>query len=142
MEAEFVTLTEAAKELIWLKDVLENEPLKLELNDCLLLCDNQAAISFSNSPFKNHKTKHIHVRYLFIRNLVYDKFFELKYVPIFGFIEVKLDDGVTFPTGWCVNRVWVPWMRTSSPQYRLGGGENVICHSAHLGDSGTESTSF
>ncbi|PRD20785.1 UNVERIFIED_CONTAM: Retrovirus-related Pol polyprotein from transposon TNT 1-94 [Trichonephila clavipes] len=58
MEAEFVTLTEAAEELIWLKDVLENASLKLELNDCLLLCDNQAAISFSNSPFENHKTKH------------------------------------------------------------------------------------
>ncbi|GFS68757.1 retrovirus-related Pol polyprotein from transposon TNT 1-94 [Trichonephila clavipes] len=49
MEAEFVTLTEAAKELIWLKDVLENELLKLELKDCLLLYDNQAAISFSKS---------------------------------------------------------------------------------------------
>ncbi|GFY08275.1 retrovirus-related Pol polyprotein from transposon TNT 1-94 [Trichonephila clavipes] len=103
MEAEFVTLTEAAKELICLKDFLENELLKLELNDCLLLCDNQAAISFSNSPFENHKTKHIHVKYLFIRNLVYDKFFELKYVQTFGFVEVRLDDGVTFPTGWCVN---------------------------------------
>ncbi|GFY62596.1 hypothetical protein TNIN_128271 [Trichonephila inaurata madagascariensis] len=53
--------------------------------------------------------------------------------PSFGFIEVRLDDGVTFPAGWCVNRVWVPWMSTSSPQYRLGGGENVICQSAHLG---------
>ncbi|GFW61801.1 retrovirus-related Pol polyprotein from transposon TNT 1-94 [Trichonephila clavipes] len=107
-EAEFVTLTEAAKELIWLKDALENELLKLELKDCLLLCDNQAAISFSNSPFENHNTKHIHVRYLFIRNLVYDKFFELKYVQTFGFVEVRLDDGVTFPAGWCVNSVWVP----------------------------------
>ncbi|GFX10823.1 retrovirus-related Pol polyprotein from transposon TNT 1-94 [Trichonephila clavipes] len=92
MEAEFVTLTEAAKELIWLKDVLENELLKLELNDCLLLCDSQVAISFSNSPFENHKTKHIHVR---------------------------LNDGVTFPAGWCVNRVWVSWMSMSSPRYRL-----------------------
>ncbi|GFY04511.1 retrovirus-related Pol polyprotein from transposon TNT 1-94 [Trichonephila clavipes] len=61
MEAEFVTLTEAAKEQIWLKDVLENELLKLELKNYLLLCDNQAAISFSNSPFENHKTKHIQV---------------------------------------------------------------------------------
>ncbi|GFU03051.1 retrovirus-related Pol polyprotein from transposon TNT 1-94 [Trichonephila clavipes] len=142
MKTEFVTLTEAAKDLIWQKDVLENELLKLELKDCLLLCDNQGAISFSNSPFENHKTKHIHVRNLFIRNLAYDKFFELKYVPTFGFVEVRLDDGVTFPAGWCVNRVWVPWMSTSSPRYHLGGGENVICQSAHLGDLGTGSTSF
>ncbi|GFV43657.1 retrovirus-related Pol polyprotein from transposon TNT 1-94 [Trichonephila clavipes] len=78
MEVEFVTLTEVAKELIWLKDGLENESLKLELNDS------------------------------------------------FGFIEVRLDDGVTFPAGWCVNRVWVPWMSTSSHQYCLGGDENIL----------------
>ncbi|GFY00926.1 retrovirus-related Pol polyprotein from transposon TNT 1-94 [Trichonephila clavipes] len=60
----------------------------------------------------------------------------------FGFVEVRLDDGVTFPAGWCVNRVWVPWMSTSSPRYRLGGGENVICQSGYLGDSGTGSTLF
>ncbi|GFT84841.1 hypothetical protein TNCV_2768151 [Trichonephila clavipes] len=59
-----------------------------------------------------------------------------------AFIEVRLDDGVTFPAGWCVNRVWVPWMSTSSPRYRLGGSENVICKSAHLRDSGTGSISF
>ncbi|GFR02000.1 retrovirus-related Pol polyprotein from transposon TNT 1-94 [Trichonephila clavata] len=50
---------------------------------------------------------------------------EAKVLGSFGFIEVRLDDGVTFPAGWCVNRVSVPWMSTSSPQYRLGGGENV-----------------
>ncbi|GFR18287.1 retrovirus-related Pol polyprotein from transposon TNT 1-94 [Trichonephila clavata] len=51
---------------------------------------------------------------------------EAKVLGSFGFIEVRLDDGVTFPAGWCANRVLVPWMSTSSPQYRLGGGENVI----------------
>ncbi|GFR08868.1 uncharacterized protein TNCT_107041 [Trichonephila clavata] len=67
---------------------------------------------------------------------------EAKVLGSFGFIEVRLDDGVTFPAGWRVNRVSVPWMSTSSPQYRLGEGENVIRQSAHLGDSGTGSTSF
>ncbi|GBN65092.1 hypothetical protein AVEN_65989-1 [Araneus ventricosus] len=71
MEAEYVTLTEAAKELIWIKNVLNNECLNLK--DCLLYCDNQAAIGFSNSPFENQRTKHIDVKYHFLRNLVYDK---------------------------------------------------------------------
>ncbi|GFX57659.1 copia protein [Trichonephila clavipes] len=65
----------------------------------------------------------------------------IKHWNTFRFVEVRLDDGVMFPAGWCVNRVWVPWMSMSSPRYRLGG-ENVICQSAHLGDSGTGSTSF
>ncbi|GFY48276.1 retrovirus-related Pol polyprotein from transposon TNT 1-94 [Trichonephila inaurata madagascariensis] len=67
---------------------------------------------------------------------------EAKVLGSFGFIEVRLDDGVMFPAGWCVNHVWITWMSTSSPQYRLVGGENVICQSAHLWDSGTGSTSF
>ncbi|GFT68387.1 retrovirus-related Pol polyprotein from transposon TNT 1-94 [Trichonephila clavipes] len=66
----------------------------------------------------------------------------IKHWNKFGFVEVRLDDGVMLPAGWCVNCVWVPWMSTSSPRYRLGRGENVICQSAHLGDLGTGSTSF
>ncbi|GFY60698.1 uncharacterized protein TNIN_65981 [Trichonephila inaurata madagascariensis] len=73
-------------------------------------------------------------------NIDYDQ--NLFNFSAFGTIEVRLDDGVTFPAGWYVNRVWVSWMSTSSPQYRLGEGENVICQSAYLGDSGTGSTSF
>ncbi|GFV88278.1 retrovirus-related Pol polyprotein from transposon TNT 1-94 [Trichonephila clavipes] len=55
MEAEFVT-NRSSERTDLAKYVLENEFLKLELNDCLLLCDNQATISFSNSSFENHKT--------------------------------------------------------------------------------------
>ncbi len=93
MESEYVTLTEAAKELIWIKNVLENEILNLPLKDNILYCDNQAAIAFSNSPFENHRTKHIHVKYLFLRNLVYEKLFELKYIPT----NLNLADSFTKP---------------------------------------------
>ena len=70
MEAEYVTLTEAAKELVWIKNVLQNEILGLNIGDCKLFCDNLAAIPFSNSHFKNQCTKHIHIKYHFLRNLV------------------------------------------------------------------------
>ena len=69
MEAEYVTLTEAAKELVWVKNVLQNEILSLNIGNCKLFCDNQAAIFFSNSPFENQCTKHIHIKYHFFRNL-------------------------------------------------------------------------
>ncbi|GFW64550.1 gag_pre-integrs domain-containing protein [Trichonephila clavipes] len=48
MEAEYVSLTEAAKEFIWLKNVIDNKSLNLELSENVMFCDNQAAISFSN----------------------------------------------------------------------------------------------
>ncbi|GFT05485.1 retrovirus-related Pol polyprotein from transposon TNT 1-94 [Trichonephila clavipes] len=74
MEAEYVSLTEAAKEFIWLKNVIDNKSLNLELSENVMFCDNQAAISFSKSPVENYRTKHIDVRYHFLRNLIYDKF--------------------------------------------------------------------
>ncbi|GFX90384.1 retrovirus-related Pol polyprotein from transposon TNT 1-94 [Trichonephila clavipes] len=73
MEAEYVSLTEAAKEFIWLKNVIDNKSLNLELSENVMFCDNQAAISFSKSPVENYRTKHIDVRYHFLRNLIYDK---------------------------------------------------------------------
>ncbi|GFV20422.1 retrovirus-related Pol polyprotein from transposon TNT 1-94 [Trichonephila clavipes] len=80
MEAEYVSLTEAAKEFIWLKNVIDNKSLNLELSENVMFCDNQAAISFSKSPVENCRTKHIDVRYHFLRNLIYDKVFRIKYI--------------------------------------------------------------
>ncbi|GFS98207.1 retrovirus-related Pol polyprotein from transposon TNT 1-94 [Trichonephila clavipes] len=80
MEAEYVSLTEAAKEFIWLKNVIDNKSLNLELSENVMFCDNQAAISFSKSPVENYRTKHIDVRYHFLRNLIYDKVFQIKYI--------------------------------------------------------------
>lgn len=89
MEAEFVSLTEAAKELIWVKNVLQNKTLNLGLSTCVMLCDNTAAISFSNSAFENSRTKHIHIKYHFIRNLVNEKMFKLEYVrSLFNLADV------------------------------------------------------
>ncbi|GFX65293.1 retrovirus-related Pol polyprotein from transposon TNT 1-94 [Trichonephila clavipes] len=80
MDAEYVSLTEAAKEFIWLKNVINNKSLNLELSENVMFCDNQAAISFSKSPVENYRTKHIDVRYHFLRNLIYDKVFQIKYI--------------------------------------------------------------
>lgn len=83
LEAEYVSLTEASKELVWVVRILnEFKDLNI-LNvsfESQLLCDNQAAISFSKSSIENHRTKHIDVKFHFIRNLVLENFFKLKYV--------------------------------------------------------------
>ncbi|GFW63344.1 retrovirus-related Pol polyprotein from transposon TNT 1-94 [Trichonephila clavipes] len=82
MEAEYVSLTEAAKEFIWLKNVIDNKSLNLDLSENVMFCDNQAAISFSKSPVENYRTKHIDVRYHFLRNLIYDKCWLNRYEPV------------------------------------------------------------
>lgn len=80
MEAEYISLSESAKELVWLKNVLMDSKLELKVPSCYLYCDNSAAIDFSKSSIENSRSKHIDVRYHFVRQYVNEKFFELKFV--------------------------------------------------------------
>lgn len=81
MESEYISLTEAAKELVWIQNILsECKDLGISMQSGVLLCDNTAAIDFSNSPVENNRTKHIDVKFHFLRNLVLDKKFQLSYV--------------------------------------------------------------
>lgn len=83
LEAEYISLTEAAKELMWTINILnELKEANLLNSNCesYLYCDNQSAIHFSKSSVENNRTKHIDIRYHFLRNLVFEKRFVLKYV--------------------------------------------------------------
>lgn len=83
LEAEYVSLAESAKELKWILSIIKElyECNVLNLNfESNLFCDNQAAIEFSKSPIENNRTKHIDIKYHFIRNLVNENLFNLKYV--------------------------------------------------------------
>jgi len=68
-EAEYVAATHAAKELIWLRR-LEGDLSLSTKQATTLLCDNQAAIRLVKSDNYHARTKHIDVRYHFIRDVV------------------------------------------------------------------------
>ncbi|GBM20071.1 Retrovirus-related Pol polyprotein from transposon RE1 [Araneus ventricosus] len=73
MEAEFLSICETAKGLMWLKNVLEEcRSTNVLLGDisCKILSDNMAAIQFSKSSIENNRTKHIDVKFHFVRNLL------------------------------------------------------------------------
>lgn len=59
MEAEYVSLSEAAKEAIWLKNFLVELAIPEVEARITLYCDNQAAIWISKNPKKDGNTKHI-----------------------------------------------------------------------------------
>lgn len=84
MEAEYITLTEAAKELVWFKNILfefnKFNLINAKFENFTLFCDNEAAINFSKSSIENVRTKHIDVRFHFLRNLVLDKVFDIKHI--------------------------------------------------------------
>ncbi|GJZ28491.1 retrotransposon protein, putative, ty1-copia subclass [Tanacetum coccineum] len=67
-EAEYMALTEAVKEAIWLRGLLEE--LGVELNTVTINCDNQGAIHLSRNHVYHERTKHINVSYYFIREVL------------------------------------------------------------------------
>ncbi|GJV25727.1 retrotransposon protein, putative, ty1-copia subclass [Tanacetum coccineum] len=66
--AEYMALTEAMKEAIWLKGLLGE--LGVELNTVAVNCDNQDVIHLSRNHVFHKRTKHINVRYHFIREVL------------------------------------------------------------------------
>jgi len=69
-EAEYVVISEAAKEMIWLKNLLKE--LGKEKDESSLFSDSQSAICLAKNPILHSKCKHIELKYHFIRNLIND----------------------------------------------------------------------
>ena len=69
-EAEYMAVAEASKELVWLKTFLEE--LGKKQADYSLHCDNESGVKLAKNPVYNGKTKHIGMRYHFVRGLMSD----------------------------------------------------------------------
>jgi hypothetical protein len=67
-EAEYMGQTQAAKEAIWLRDLLENLTASPEeLQATIVYCDNQGAIALAKNPQFHARTKHIDIQHHFVR---------------------------------------------------------------------------
>ena len=79
-EAEYVAASDSCKEAVWLKCFLaeigefDNKPVEIR-------CDNQSAIRSIHNPEFHQRTKHIDVRYHFVRQLQEDGIIDAVYVP-------------------------------------------------------------
>ncbi|KAE8734764.1 hypothetical protein F3Y22_tig00000715pilonHSYRG00142 [Hibiscus syriacus] len=67
-EAEYIAATQASKEAIWLKMLLEELGHNQEYVS--LFCDSQSALHLARNPAFHSRTKHIRVQYHFIREKV------------------------------------------------------------------------
>jgi hypothetical protein len=79
-EAEYIAQTHAAKELIWLRAFLGELTIPFS-EPTTLHCDNQGAIALSKDNKFHARTKHIDIRYHFIREAVENKKIHMHYVP-------------------------------------------------------------
>ena len=65
-EAEYVAACETTKEAVWLRYLLDQIGV-LPDGPSAILCDNQSAIRLVHNPEHHQRTKHIAIRYHFIR---------------------------------------------------------------------------
>jgi len=67
-EAEYVVATASACHCVWIKEVLRQ--IGVEDCDCVnIYCDNSSTIKLSKNPVMHRRTKHIDVRYHYLRDL-------------------------------------------------------------------------
>jgi hypothetical protein len=78
-EAEFIAAAYCVCQGIWIKRILESIGLKQQ--QCLeVFCDNSSTIKLSKNPVLHGRSKHIDIRFHFLRNLSYDGKVELKHI--------------------------------------------------------------
>ena len=71
-EAEYVAATSAACQDVWMRRVLK-ELSQDHQESTTILCDNHSAIALSKNHVFHKRTKHIDIRFHFIRELVSNK---------------------------------------------------------------------
>ncbi|GJR01564.1 retrovirus-related pol polyprotein from transposon TNT 1-94 [Tanacetum coccineum] len=90
-EAEYVVVAGCYAQVIWIKSQLAN--YEVLYDKVPIFCDNTSVIAISNNPVLHSRTKHIDIRYHFIRDHILKGDIELHFVPT----DLQLADIFTKP---------------------------------------------
>lgn len=81
-EAEYMALTEAAKETIYLRNLLKDFGfLSDDAEPTIVYCDNQGAQKLMRNPIFHSRTKHIDIRHHYVREVFQRGELNVKYIP-------------------------------------------------------------
>ena len=80
-EAEYVALSFATQEVVWLRKLLITDLKSTSQKPTVLMEDNQGAISIAKNPVAHARTKHIDIRYHYIREAVQNGTINLCFCP-------------------------------------------------------------
>lgn len=94
-EAEYMGLSEAVKESLWLKNLLGE--FDIQVTPIKLYQDNQSCIQLSDHPSGHHRTKHIDIRHHHIRDHVIKKDIEIEYLETKEMIADMFTEGLPRP---------------------------------------------
>ena len=78
-EAEYMAASQASCEALWLRKLLV-DLFDQELRPTLIYCDNQSCIQLFENPVFHDRSKHIEIRYHFIRDYVQRGTVTLQYI--------------------------------------------------------------
>ena len=79
VESEYMAASNATKEAIWLRVLLEEMGFK-QISATTIHVDNQGCIALAHNPVNHSRVKHIDIRHHFIRERVASKEVNLRYV--------------------------------------------------------------
>ncbi len=80
-EAEYVAMCEVGKEAVWLRYLLAELGFQKRSIPVTLYAENQGSIALSNNPEFHCRTKHIDLRFHWIREVVSMKQLNIVYIP-------------------------------------------------------------
>ncbi|CAL1387753.1 unnamed protein product [Linum trigynum] len=79
-EAEFVAGSYCAAQCVWLRKILEQMGWRSSVDTATrVLCDSSSAIKLSKNPVLHGRSKHIDVRFHFLRNLAKEEVIEMEH---------------------------------------------------------------
>jgi hypothetical protein len=78
-EAEYIVACSASYEAIWLRKLLTGL-FDLDMEATTILCDNQSCIKMTENPIFHDRSKHIEIRYHYIRDMVQRGALKLQHV--------------------------------------------------------------
>ena len=79
VEAEYIATSDACKEAVWLRKLL-SDLFGGKLDSTIIHCDNQSCIKLSKNPVFHDRSKHIEMKYHFIRHLLQRGALKLQYI--------------------------------------------------------------
>ncbi|MED6217053.1 hypothetical protein PIB30_118021 [Stylosanthes scabra] len=77
-EAEYVAAANATSQAIWLRKIFEDIREQQE-GPTTMLCDSKSAIAMTNNSVYHSRTKHIAIKYHFIREAILEKKIKIEY---------------------------------------------------------------
>ena len=79
-EVEYVSASDASREAIWLRKLL-SDLFDSSLEPVVIHCDNQSCIKISENPVFHDRSKHMEMKYHYVRDMVQRRAVSLRYIP-------------------------------------------------------------